>query len=171
MEPVSSSILALTGMVIKGLELVHKRREGKLNEDEARQLYAKIFSSLLWEVKQNLDRCFLIKIKFEEENIISAGVLSFFVRESLFPDFCIMCPEPRVIACLNELYSAFERIHHWQRLTVNFSSENARFIIGYAKDMFEDKKLHDKYNDLILVLANLAPREHIPDQFKAITKS
>jgi len=171
MEPVSSSILALTGMVIKGLELVHKRREGKLNEDEARQLYAKIFSSLLWEVKQNLDRCFLIKIKFEEENIISAGVLSFFVRESLFPDFCIMCPEPRVIACLNEIYSAFERIHHWQRLTVNFSSENARFIIGYAKDMFEDKKLHDKYNDLILVLTNLAPREHIPDQFKAITKS
>ena len=166
MEPVSSSILALTGMVIKGLELVHKRREGKLNEDDARQLYAKIFSSLLWEVKQNLDRCFMIKSKFEEENIISAGVLSFFVRESLFPDFCIMCPEPRVISDLNQLYSAFERIHHWQRLTINLSSENTKFIVGYAKDLFEEKKLHEKYNDLIAVLENLAPKEHIPDQFK-----
>ena len=164
MEPVSS-IVTITGLVVKGLELAHKRREGKLNKEEAQVLYCRIYSSLLWEVYQNLERCKGI-VNMAQKNKLSAGILSFFVRDSLFSDFCIMCPEPLTISGLNQIYGAFERIHHWQRVTIDLSSKSAEFIKGFASDLFEDKKMHIKYNDLLDVLKNLRSDVQVPPKFK-----
>jgi hypothetical protein len=76
-----------------------------------------------------------------------------------------MCPEPRIISDLNEIYSAFERIHHWQRQTVDLGGDGTHFIVGYAKDMFDDKNIEEKYNELVGVLSNIAPDEHAPEYF------
>jgi hypothetical protein len=94
----AASIPAIAGLVLQGLDLVHKRREGKLTKEDAQTLYSKIYSSLLWEIDQNLGRCRMIYRKAEEKGQISAGVLSFFVRDALFSDFCVMCPEPSIIS-------------------------------------------------------------------------
>ena len=96
---------------------------------------------------------------------MSAGILSFFVRDALFSDFCIMCPEPRTVSELSEIYSAFERIHHWQRITSNLKSGSAKYIAGYAYDLFTEKKLHLKYNVLLKILKDLSPKEHKPPKF------
>ncbi len=161
MEP--SSILSITGLILKTLGLVHKRREGRLEKDEAQELYSRIFCSLLWEVYQNMDRCKGIVI-FSQKCDISAGILSFFVRDALFPDFCIMCPEPRVIADLNDIYAAFERIHHWQRVTYDLKSEGANYITGFAKDLFSSKHLDEKYNNLIDILKALNNQVELPQK-------
>jgi len=156
MEPGS-----IIGLMLKTLELVHKWREGRLEKSEAKELYSRIFCALLWEVYQNFDRCKVI-VNQHRRGVISAGILSFFVRESLFPDFCIMCPEPRVIANLNEIYSAFERIHHWQRVTVDLPSRGAQFIIGFAEDLFSTKHLDQKYNLLLEGLKGLSSEIELP---------
>jgi len=162
MDPVS-----ITGLVIKTLELVHKRREGKLTKEEAQSLYCRIYSSLLWEVYQNLERCNGI-VRKAERGRISAGILSFFVRDALFTDFCIMCPAPEVIAGFSEIYGALERIHHWQRVTVDLESKSAGYIIGFAKDLFEARK-HDKYNGLHRVLRNICRSgKQIPPVFNML---
>lgn len=98
MDP--ASITGIAGLVIKTLELVHKSREGRLQKEEAQELYARIYASLLWEMSQNLDRCKGM-LSQAEKGFVSAGVLWFFVRGALFPDFCIMCPEPLVVAKVN----------------------------------------------------------------------
>ena len=160
-----SQIAAITGLILKGLELVHKLREGTLSKGEAQELYCRIFSSLLCEVHQNLERCRNI-VNMAQEKQISAGILSFFVRDALFSDFCIMCPEPRVVSDLSEIYGAFERIHHWQRVTIDLKSEGTKYIIGYANDLFASKKLHVKYNDLLKILKDLSPEGHKPPEFE-----
>ena len=164
----STSVTAISGLIIKGLELVHKRREGRLSKQEAQELYCRVFSSLLWEVHQNLKRCNGIVNK-AHGGVISAGILSFFVRDSLFSDFCIMCPEPRVVSNLNTIYSAFERIHYWQRVTTDLKSENIRYIIGWAHDLFKDKQLHLKYNELLNGLKALSAEIHVPPEFEFVT--
>ena len=98
MDP--ASITGIAGLVIKTLELVHKSREGRLQKEEAQELYARIYASLLWEMSQNLDRCKGM-LSQAEKGFVSAGVLWFFVRGALFPDFCIMCPESLVVAKVN----------------------------------------------------------------------
>lgn len=161
----AASITAISGLILKGLELVHKRREGTLNKEEAQKLYCRIFSSLLWEVNQNLERCKNI-VNMAKGGKVSAGILSFFVRDALFSDFCIMCPEPCVVSNFGEIYGAFERIHHWQRVTIDLKSETTKYILGYTNDLFEDKKLHIKYNSLLNVLKNLKPGKHVPPEFE-----
>lgn len=158
-----------TSLILKGLDLAQKRREGTLNKKEAQELYCRIFSSLLFEVHQNLERCNTI-VKIADKGGMSAGILSFFVRDALFSDFCIMCPEPRTVSKLSEIYSAFERIHHWQRITSNLKSHSAGYIAGYAIDLFTEKKLHLKYNGLLRNLKELSPKEHAPPKFK-VSKS
>lgn len=163
MDPAS---IAITGLVIKTLELVHKRREGTLQKKEAQELYSRIFASLLWEIQQNMERSKGM-IKMAETGYVSAGVLSFFVRDALFPDFCIMCPDPFTVAEMNRLYSALERIHHWQRLTTSLESETVKYIIGYADDLFTSKKLHNTFNKLVDILGVLAPDVKAPPQLEA----
>jgi hypothetical protein len=153
----------IAALIIQGLGLVHKRREGRLSKQEAQELYCKIFSSLLWEIHENLGRCRDILVDAEESRI-AAGVLSFFVRDALFSDFCFMCPEPQVISDLNEIYSGFERIHHWQRVTTDLGSNSAGFIIGFAKALFK-RKLHSKYKDLLYVLRVLCSEIETPPEF------
>ena len=58
MEP--TTILSGAGLAIKTLELVYKRQLGKISKKENQQLYDRIFSSLLWEIYQNLKRCGMI---------------------------------------------------------------------------------------------------------------
>ncbi len=159
-----ASITAITGLILKSLELVQKRREGTLSKEDAQQLYCKIYVSLLWEISQNLDRCKGI-VRIAEQGQISAGVLSFFVRDALFSDFCIMCPEPSVISEFNSIYGAFERIHHWQRVTTDLSSNAASFIIAFAKDMFTDKHIDDKYNILRESLISICSSIQLPPEF------
>ena len=68
------SITVIAGLVLQGLDLVQKKREGKLNKEDAHALYCKIYSSLLWEMYQNLERCRMIYKKAEEKGQISAGI-------------------------------------------------------------------------------------------------
>jgi hypothetical protein len=164
-DPVT--VTAIAGLILKALGLVHKHREGNLSEQEARDLYCKIFSSLLFEVHQNLDRCRMF-IENAMQNKIAGGVLSFFVRDALFSDFCIMCPEPEVVSSLNEIYSGFERMHHWQRVTTELKSESAKLIIGFAGAMFR-RELHLKYNTLLGVLKELCPNTAAPPEFDPST--
>jgi hypothetical protein len=160
-----TQIATITGLILKGLELVHKRRAGTLSKKEAQELYCRIFSSMLCEIYQNLMRCKNI-VKMAREGKISAGILCFFVRDALFSDFCLMCPEPRLVSDLSEIYGAFERIHHWQRVTTDLQSENTKYILGYAKDIFDDKKLYVTYNGLLTTLKDLSPDEYTPPEFK-----
>ena len=153
-----------TSLILKGLDLAQKRREGTLNKKEAQELYCRIFSSLLFEVHQNLERCNTI-VNMAKKGGMSAGILSFFVRDSLFSDFCIMCPEPRTVSELSEIYSAFERIHHWQRVTIDLQSSSAKYIVGYANDLFTGKKLHLKYNSLLKILKDLSSKTPTPPKF------
>jgi hypothetical protein len=163
MDPAS---IAITGLVIKTLELVHKRREGTLQKEEAQELYSRIFASLRWEIQQNMERCKGM-IRMAETGSVSAGVLSFFVRDALFPDFCRMCPDPFTVAEINRLYSALERIHHWQRLTDSLESKHVKYIIGYADDLFNSsKKLHNTFNKLVDILRALAPDVKAPPTVK-----
>ncbi len=164
MDPASATVAA--GLIIKTLELVHKRREGRLQKEEAQELYARIYSSLLWEMGQNLERCKTM-VTGAEQGKVSAGVLSFFVRDALFPDFCIMCPEPSVVAKVNQLYSALERIHHWQRLTTSLADESVGYALGYAEDLFREKCLHDTFNELVEAVANLSPNIAVPPKVEA----
>lgn len=161
----TASVTAITGLIVKSLELVHKRREGKLSSKDAQELYCRIFSSLLWEVHQNLEHCRIIKRK-SESAAISVGILSFFVRDALFSDFCIMCPEPRVISDLNQIYSAFERLLHWQRVTTDLQSPGAGYIVSSAKNLFNNEKLDVKYNDLLDSLKSLDSDVEVPPKFK-----
>ena len=103
-----------------------------------------------------------------EQNRIAAGVLSFFVRDALFPLFCRMCPEPTVIADLNQIYGGFERIHHWQRVTTDLGSQSARLITGFAGAMFK-RQLHVQYNTLLGVLKELCPETALPPEFNPAT--
>jgi len=151
-------------LILKGLDLAHKRRKGNLSKKEAQELYCRIFSSLLFEVHQNLERCNTI-VNMAKKGGMSAGILSFFVRDALFSDFCIMCPEPRTVSELSEIYSAFERIHHWQRITSNLKNGSTKYIVGYAFDLFTEKKLHLKYNVLLKILNDLSPKENKPPKF------
>jgi hypothetical protein len=162
-DPVS--ITALTGLIIKGLELVQKKREGKLNEEDALSLYCKIYASLLWEIYENLERCKMIYKNAEEKGQISAGILSFFVRDALFSDFCIMCPEPLVIKEFNSIYGAFERVHHWQRMTSNLQSESSTFIIAFSKSMFLDRQADKAYDLLRESLIGINSEINIPPKF------
>ena len=164
MDP--TSITGVAGLIIKTLELVHKRREGHLQKEEAQALYARIYASLLWEIGQNMRRCKGMVGK-AEQGFISAGVLSFFVRDALFPDFCIMCPEPEVVAKINSLYSALERIHHWQRITKNLNDESVRYAVGYAKDLFVDKRLHETFNELVGAVGILSKEISAPPMIEA----
>ena len=163
MDP--ASITPFAGLIIKTLELVHKRREGKLSSEDAQELYCRIFSSLLWEVHQNLERCMIITGK-SESAAISVGILSFFVRDALFSDFCIMCPQPRVTSDLNQIYSAFERILHWQRVTTDLQSPGAAYILGFAKNLFTNENLDGKYNQLLGTLKSLSSGVKVPPQFE-----
>lgn len=163
MDP--ASVTTIAGLIIKSLELVHKRREGKLSSEDARELYCRIFSSLLWEVHQNLELCMTIRSK-SESAAISVGILSFFVRDALFSDFCIMCPEPRVISDLNQIYNTFERILHWQRVTTDLQSPGAVYIVSFAKDLFTHKNLDAKYNHLLGSLKSLYSDVEVPPEFK-----
>jgi len=163
-----ATVTAITGLILKALELVHKRREGSLNEQEAKDLYCKIFSSLLFEVHQNLDRCRMFLEDFYQRGRTAGGILSFFVRDVLFSDFCIMCPEPSVISDLNEIYSGFERMHHWQRVTTDLGSGSAGLIIGFAGAMFR-RNLHLQYNTLLGVLKELCPDTAAPPEFDPST--
>ena len=155
--------ILLTGM-LKALDLVHKWREGALNQQEAKELYARVFSSLLWEAHDNLHRCETI-MTMAEKQTISAGILSFFVRDALFSEFCVMCPEPGVVSTLNEIYGSFERIHHWQRVTTDLHSDAAKFIVGFASDLFKQKKTHSVYNDLRKALVSLEIDVPVPPEF------
>jgi hypothetical protein len=157
-------VVSIASFILTGLDLTHKYRKGTLNKKEGEELYCRIFSSLLFEIHQNLKRCNTI-VNLSEKGGVSAGILSFFVRDSLFSDFCIMCPEPRTLTELNEIYSAFERIHHWQRITNDLKSDGAGYIVGYAKDLFNEKKLHRKYNGLLEVLSSLPKQIHKPPKF------
>lgn len=163
MDP--ATITSIAGLVIKTLELVHKRREGNLQKDEAQALYTRIYASLLFEIGQNLDRCKNMVTK-AEKGVISAGVLSFFVRDALFPDFCIMCPEPQVVAKVNELYAALERIHHWQRIISSLKDEGVNYVIGFAKALF-DRGLHETYNELVVLSEDIA----VPTKIEAPNKT
>jgi hypothetical protein len=165
--PEPATVAAITGLVIKALELVRKRHGDRLSEQETKDLYCNIFSSLLFEVHQNLDRCRMF-IENAMQNKIAGGVLSFFVRDALFSDFCIMCPEPEVVSSLNEIYSGFERMHHWQRVTTDLSSQTAGLIIGFAGAMFR-RELHLKYNTLLGVLKELCPNTAAPPEFDPST--
>jgi hypothetical protein len=156
-----ASITGVAGLVIQTLELVHKRREGRLQKGEAQELYARIYASLLWEMNQNLDRCKGM-LSQADKGFLSAGVLSFFVRDALFPDFCIMCPEPSVVAKVNQLYAALGRIHHWQRQTTSLADEGVQYALGYAKDLFFDKGLHTTFNELVDAVAKLSPNVAVP---------
>lgn len=160
-----TTIATIYQIILNGLKLVYKLREGTLSEKEAQDLYCRIFSSLMFEVHQNLERCNGI-LKMAKDSQISAGILSFFVRDALFSDFCIMCPEPLVVSELNEIYSAFERIHHWQRITISLKNEGTKYIMGYAHDLFVSKKLYLKYNKLLMILKNLSPEGYAPPKFK-----
>lgn len=151
-----TSITAITGLVLQGLDLVQKRREGKLTKEDAHALYSKIYSSLLWEIHQNLGRCKMIYKNAEQRGKISAGILSFFVRDALFSDFCIMCPEPSVISRFNNIYGAFERVHHWQRTVSDLQSENAMFIVAFARSMFLEAHIEEVYNQLRATLEDIA---------------
>jgi hypothetical protein len=164
MDP--ASITGIAGLIVKTLELVHKRREGNLQKEDAQALYARIYASLLWEIGQNLERCRGMVGK-ADQGYISAGVLSFFVRDALFPDFCIMCPEPLVVAKINNLYAALERIHHWQRVTKSLSDEGVRYAVGYAKDLFVDKKLHETFNELVGAIGRLSKDIEAPNFVEA----
>jgi len=155
-----ATVGTVASLVIKTLGLVHKRREGKLEKTEAQELYSRIYCSLLWEIHQNMTRCAYI-VNQRKEGKFSVGVLSFFVRDALFPDFCVMCPEPRVIADLNEIYSAFERIHHWQRVIYSAEAEGVRYVLGFAEDLFK-KKLHEKYNVLVDSVSKLSDDLALP---------
>jgi hypothetical protein len=168
MDP--ATITGIAGLVIKTLELVHKRREGNLQQDEAQALYARIYTSLLFEIGQNLERCKGMVSK-AEQGFFSAGVLSFFVRDALFPDFCIMCPEPQVVAKVNDLYAALERIHHWQRITRSLKDEGVKYAIGFAKDVFQDKHLHETYNELVRAVKILSKDITAPKIIQAPNKS
>ena len=165
----TSTITGITGLIIKTLELVHKRREGHLQKDEAQALYARIYTSLLYEIGENLERC-KVMICQVEEGFISAGVLSFFVRDALFPDFCIMCPEPQVVSKFNNLYSALERIHHWQRISRSLSDEGVGYAVGYAKDLFSNKRLHEKFNELVEAVGTLSEEIVPPNRIEAPNK-
>ncbi len=162
-----ASITGVAGLIIKTLELVHKRREGHLQKEDAQELYARIYASLLWEMGQNLNRCKGM-VTMVEDGVISAGVLSFFVRDALFPDFCRMCPEPSVVAKINELYAALERIHHWQRLTTSLGDEGVRYALGYAKDLFEGKCLHNTFNELVESVGKLGSSISVPPKVEAL---
>jgi hypothetical protein len=166
----ASIATGVAGLIIKTLELVHKRREGRLQIEEAQELYARIYASLLWDIGQNLDRCKGMLTK-AEGGFVTAGVLSFFVRDALFSDFCIMCPEPTVVAKVNQLYAALERIHHWQRQTTSLQGEGVQYAIGYANDLFQDKGLHNIFNELVDSAAKLAPNVSVPPKVEAPTKA
>ena len=161
-----STAAAAAGLGIRVLELVNKWRIGKLNDSENKELYGKIFCSLLWEIHQNLYRCMAIA---SQHSGLSAGVLSFFVREALFSQFCTACPEPRIVASFSEIYGAFERVHHWQRVTSDLTTESARFIPGYAKDLFKNKPVVEKYNELVEILKKITSDEYPPPQFDGPT--
>jgi len=150
--------------ILKGIDLAYKRSKGILNKKEAKELYCRIFSSLLFEVHQNLERCKTI-VDMVEKGGMSVGILSFFVRDALYSDFCIICPEPRIVSKLSEIYSAFERVHHWQRITSDLRSDSAKYIRGYSHDLFIEKKLHLKYNGLLKILTKLSPKEYKPPKF------
>lgn len=164
MDP--ASITGIAGLVIKTLELVHKSREGRLQKEEAQELYARIYASLLWEMSQNLDRCKGM-LSQAEKGFVSAGVLWFFVRGALFPDFCIMCPEPLVVAKVNQVYAALERIHHWQRQTTSLADEGVKYALGYAKDLFFDKGLHPTFNEVVDAVATLSPNVAVPPKVES----
>ena len=161
----AGSITTIAGLVLQGLDLVQKRREGKLNKDDAQILYCKIYSSLLWEMYENLDRCRMIYKNAEEKGQISAGILSFFVRDALFADFCIMCPEPLIISKFNSIYGAFERVHHWQRALTDLKNESAGFIVAFARSMFVDRHIEDVYNLLRETLKKIAPTVSVAPEF------
>ena len=163
----SASIGGVIGLVIQTLELVHKRREGRLRKEEAQGLYARIYASLLWEMSQTLNRCKGM-LSQAAKGFLSAGVLSFFVRDALFPDFCIMCPEPSVVARVNQLYAALERIHHWQRQTTSLADEGVQYALGYAKDLFFDKDLHTTFNELVDAVAKPSPNVAIPPKVESL---
>lgn len=157
MEPIATTATTV-GLVLKGLQLVHKRREGRLAQEDAQELYARILASLLFEVRSNIKRCDYI-FRESKKNNVSLGVLSFFVRDALFSDFCIMCPDPSTIAKLNDIYAGLERVHHWQR-----RADDHRPMLAYAKDFFE-KKLQENYNELCSVLTELSPDTAAPEQW------
>lgn len=144
---------------------MQKRREGKLSKEDAEILYCKIYTSLLWEMHQNLDRCRMLYKNAEERGQISAGILSFFVRDALFSDFCIMCPEPSVISKFSSIYGAFERVHHWQRTVTDLKSDNAGFIVAFARSMFLYMHIENVYNLLRETLGNIAPMINQPPIF------
>lgn len=164
MDP--STIPGIAGLIIKTLELVHKRREGHLQKNEAQALYARIYTSLLYEIGKNLERCKGMVSK-AGEGFISAGILSFFVRDALFPDFCIMCPEPQVVAKFNNLYGALERIHHWQRISKSLSDEGVTYAVGYANDLFADRRVHEIFNELVDAVGDLSNELAAPEKIVA----
>ena len=162
MDPVT-----VVGVTLKTLDLVHKKREGTLGRKEAQQLYLRIFCCLLWEIQQNMHRSKGIVTKAKNTPPqISAGVLSFFVRDALFSDFCIMCPEPEMVAGVNEIYAALERIHHWQRVTYDLNTAPAKFILGFANSLFADHGVHEKYNGFVDTLRDLCKEIRISGQVR-----
>lgn len=140
-------MIEIAELILTTLDLVHKRREGALSKEEAQNLFARIFLSLLWEIHDNLDRCKYMYDQYQESKEISLGVLTFSVRDALFTDFCISCPEPTLVADVNRIYAAFTRIQHWQA-SEHFNKED-RYLnaLGWVEDLF-DKELDKRYNDL-----------------------
>ncbi|MCA9670688.1 MAG: hypothetical protein KC503_34060 [Myxococcales bacterium] len=158
-------IVALSGLALKTLELVHQSRTGKLGAKEAQALYCRITSSLLYEVHSNVQRCAYL-VKSGHQGKYSVGVFAFLVRDALFADFCRMCPEPLMISKLNEIYSGFARIQHWQGYPETDESET--YVLGFANDFFE-KKLDANYNDIRDALNALSDDVQVPPRWPGLS--
>lgn len=163
-------IAGLVGAITSGLQLAHKWRQGVLAEAEAKALYSRIFSALLFEVRQNLARCAYIA-KEGKQGRYSAGVLSFLVRDALFSSYCIICPEPTVIAKLNEVYAAFERIRHWQGMVTDTNSRQAQFVQAFSQELFKQNVDH-VYDELLRSLRSIAPEKlELPEPWQGSSEA
>jgi hypothetical protein len=69
------------------------------------------------------------------------------------------------VSKVNRVYSAFERIHHWQRTTKDLSAdESVKFIIGYADDLFK-KRIDSVYNELVGYIKSSLVADQVPPEF------
>lgn len=136
-------------LVVSALGLARSYRAGKLSERESKALLALFWTSLLFEMRDTLDRA----AKFVEAGW-SAAVVRTPVRDALYQDFVQLCPSPPLITTLARFYRVVDTIGYWaEKSEVPGQDPRYGFVVAWAAHVFNDG-WDEKYDRLLGELQN-----------------
>ena len=117
------------------------RREAKLMTQSYENVLH-IWGSLLYEGRSNIERMRLI---FERGNW---GPCSLHVTNALFPEFCLLAPQPRLVESFRIVVAASKRVDFFQR---QGASKDDLYERGraFAADAINRIRLPDHFNALV----------------------